>query len=95
MELVPIVEMVDFLDPLREGGIPMPPDEPDQTTPSAEPAPEPTPTVEVAPEQEPVVSAALADPVAEPEQEPLSLRSRSRQWASRHRPTASSKRPRN
>ena len=50
----------------------MAPDEPDQTTPSAEPAPEPTPSpaVEVAPEQEPVVSSesveAPAETVAEP-----------------------------
>ena len=51
----------------------MVPNEPDQTTPSAEPTPEPTPSpaVEVTPEQEqPVVSSepveASAEPVAEP-----------------------------
>jgi hypothetical protein len=57
--------------PFREE-IPMAPDEPDQTIPSAEPTSEPTPSpaVEVAPEQEPVVSSepveAPAEPVAEP-----------------------------
>jgi len=50
----------------------MAPDEPDQTTPSAEPTLEatPNPAVEVTPEQEPVVSSepvgATAEPVAEP-----------------------------
>jgi hypothetical protein len=59
--------------PTREVNNPMVPDEPDQTTPSAEPTPEPTPSpaVEVTPEQEqPVVSSepveASAEPVAEP-----------------------------
>jgi hypothetical protein len=58
--------------PNTEVNTPMTPDEPDQTTPSAEPTPEPTPSpaVEVTPELEPVVSSepveAPAEPVAEP-----------------------------
>ena len=46
----------------------MAPDEPDQTTSSMEPIPEPTPSpaVEAAPEQEPVVSAEPIEAAAEP-----------------------------
>ena len=49
----------------------MAPDEPDQTTPSAEPTAEPTPSpaVEVAPEQEPVISSEPVEAPAEGEQQ--------------------------